>query len=53
MLELKVVDENNKDKIEKALEDAKSQIKEKKYTVRASAWLKPKETVGLACVIVN
>ena len=53
VLELKVVDENNKDKIKKALEDAKSQIKEKKYTVRASAWLKPKETVGLACVIVN
>ena len=53
VLELKVVDENNKDKIEKALQDAKQQINKKKYTVRAGAWLKSKETVGLACVIVN
>ena len=53
VLELKVVDENSEDKIEKALQDAKRQINNKKYTVRASAWLKPKETVGLACVIVN
>ena len=53
VLELKVVDENNEDKIEKALQDAKRQINKKKYTLRASAWLKPKETVGLACVIVN
>ena len=53
VLELKVVDENSEDKIEKALQDAKRQINNKKYTMRASAWLKPKETVGLACVIVN
>ena len=53
VLELKVVDENDQAKIEKALNEAKTQIREKKYTVRASAWLKPKETVGLACVIVN
>ena len=53
VLELKVVDENNKDKIEKALQDAKQQINKKKYIVRAGAWLKSKETVGLACVIVN
>ena len=34
-------------------EKLKQQINKKKYTVRAGAWLKSKETVGLACVIVN
>ena len=53
VLELKVVNENDPQKIEEKLLEAKAQIKDLKYDKRLDKWLNGREVVGLACVIVN
>ncbi len=53
VMELKVVNENDPQKIEERLLEAKAQIKDLKYDKRLDKWLNGREVVGLACVIVN
>ena len=52
VIEFKIVDDNNEALIDKALNEAKTQMISRKYTVRLANFQNLK-TVGLACVIVN
>ena len=52
VIEFKIVDDNNEALIDKALNEAKTQMISRKYTVRLANFFNLK-TVGLACVIVN